>query len=126
LGFIFLLLFPMAAAPALAAACPIAAKLLPTAINPGLASMRCSVPSAGRPQSETEPKERINVTVINMSGKSRQAAFGPLKTDLPVAQRVVLQLRPGETLRIVSDSDSRIEERFVVSWRDATRVLVVE
>jgi hypothetical protein len=104
----------------------IAAKLFPIAVKPGLALMRCSVQSAGSSQSKTEPKERIYVTVINMFGKSRQAALGPLKTDLPVAQRVVLHLHPGETLRIVSDSDSRIEERFVISWRDAIRVLVVQ
>jgi hypothetical protein len=111
----------MVAAPGLAAACPLAAKLLPIAINPGLAQTRCSVQAAGSFLAKTGLKERIFVTVVNMSGQSRQAAFGPLKINLPVAQRVVLFLNLGETLRIVSDSNSKIEERFVVSRKDATR-----
>jgi hypothetical protein len=70
--------------------------------------------------------DHLLVTVINMSGKSRQAALGGSKVDLPEAQRVVLQVCAGDMLRVVSDTNTKVEERFVISKQDAGRILIVK
>ena len=75
-------------------------------------------PSAGQPTF-------VYVTLVNMSGKSRQAIAGTERIDLPVGQRVALKLKPGTTLRIVSDTQEALVERFVISPTDAARYLIV-
>jgi phosphoserine phosphatase len=78
------------------------------------------------PRTNSNVKERLYVTVINMSGQSRQVAIGDSKIDLPVAQRVTLPVRSGDTLRVVSNTNAKIDERFVISERDAARIIVVQ
>ena len=60
------------------------------------------------------------MNVVNMSGQSRQAILGRCKIDLPVGQKIVLQMYAGHTLRVVSDTNSKVQEYFVVSERNAT------
>lgn len=65
------------------------------------------------------------INVVNMSGQSRQAILGGCKIDLPVGQKIVLQMYAGHTLRVVSDTNSKVQEYFVISERNATRILAV-
>jgi len=69
--------------------------------------------------------ESLLINVVNMSGQSRQAILGRCKIDLPVGQKIVLQIRAGHTLRVVSDTNSKVQEYFVISERNATRILAV-
>jgi hypothetical protein len=63
------------------------------------------------------------INVVNMSGQSRQAILGRCKIDLPVGQKIVLQMHAGHTLRVVSDTNSKVQEYFVISGHNATRIL---
>lgn len=65
------------------------------------------------------------INVVNMSGQSRQAILGKCKIDLPVGQKIVLQIHAGHTFRVVSDTNSKVQENFVISERNATRILAV-
>ncbi len=84
-------------------------------------------------QKETAPavdskvmKKRLRVTVINMSSSSRQAVLRDGKINLPVGECVALEIAAGGTLRVVSDTDPRLDERFVISERETARVLIVQ
>jgi hypothetical protein len=67
----------------------------------------------------------IRVTVINMSGKQREAIIRKSKIDLPIAQRVALQLQPGEQLRVTSTNDSKLAATYLISDRDAGRLIPI-
>jgi hypothetical protein len=124
-GFILFLLAPIVAAPALAAPSQMPLTSLQTPLNPHVAVMGAFVQKAKASGSSSNVKERLYVTVINMSGQPRQAILGKSKVDLPMAQHVSLPVCPGDALRIVSDTNSKIEERFVISEQDAARILIV-
>jgi len=67
----------------------------------------------------------LHISVINMSGKHREAIVRRTVIDLPVAQRVDLQIHTGEHFRVVSNTDSKINVIFSVTARDQSRVIVV-
>ncbi len=76
-------------------------------------------------RTDSNVKKRLYVTVINMSSQPRQVPKGDSKINLPVGRSVTLEVRFGSTLRVVSDTNPNIDERFVMSERDAARILVV-
>jgi hypothetical protein len=67
----------------------------------------------------------FHLTVINMSGQRRQALVGKLRVDLPIGQAVGLDWTPGDMLHVVSDTDSRVNERINVSRADAVHAVAV-
>ena len=93
---------------------------------PPAVSSNPSLPLQSPPAKASLRKPALErVTLINMSGKDCKACLGKLRVDLPVAQPVVLQLRLGDTLRVVSDTDSNLDERFLITEADATRSVAV-
>ena len=72
-----------------------------------------------------EQAELFSITVINMSGKPREAIVRNAMVNLPVATRVTLLMHAGEAFQVRSDSDSRIHETFVVARKDAGRIIAV-
>ena len=73
----------------------------------------------------TSKLESLLINVVNMSGQSRQAILGRCKIDLPVGQKIVLQMHAGHTFRVVSDTNSKVQEYFVISERNSTQILAV-
>jgi hypothetical protein len=67
----------------------------------------------------------LQITVINMSGKHREAVVRKTVIDLPVAERVVLLLREGEAFQVRSDADARIKATVVVTKSDVGRIIPV-
>jgi hypothetical protein len=125
-SFILFLLAQIVAVPALAAQNWMHLAALRTPLSPQFAVVESFDQKTETSRSNPNLKEPLYITVINMSGQPRQAALCDSNVDLPVAQRVVLEIRPGDTLRVVSSTNSKIEERFVISERDAARLLIVQ
>jgi len=73
----------------------------------------------------TDESRVLHITVINMSGKHREALLHRAVIELPVAQRIDLQMRSGETFRIRSDTNSKTDATFVVDKGDAGRLIAV-
>ena len=67
----------------------------------------------------------FHLTVINISGKRRQVFAGKERVDLPVGRAVGLDWTPGDTLHVVSDTDSRVNERISVSRADAAHAVAI-
>lgn len=76
-------------------------------------------PSSGR----VEP---IRVVLMNLSGKSREAHVRHTVIALPVAEKVVLQVMPGEKVTITSATDRHVAKVMTVSAVDGGRVIPVE
>jgi hypothetical protein len=123
---ILFLLAPIYAAPVFAAQNQTQLISLQSPLTSRIAIMESCLQKVGVSRRDSNAKRRLYVTVINMSGKPRQAALGKTRVDLPVAQHVVLQMHLGDTLRVVSDADSKIKERFTISERDDDRILIVQ
>jgi hypothetical protein len=68
---------------------------------------------------------QLHLTVINVSGQRRQALVGKQWIDLPIGRAVGLDWTPGDTLRVVSDTDSRVNERINVSRADAAHAIAI-
>ena len=67
----------------------------------------------------------LRLTVINISGQRRQVFVGKERIDLPVGRAVGLDWTPGDTLHVVSDIDSRVNERISVSRTDAAHAVAI-
>ncbi len=67
----------------------------------------------------------IRIALMNMSGQRREVVFGKAKLELPVAEHVMLQVRPGDVVCVASDSDSKVREQFAISRQDAGRLITV-
>ena len=93
---ILVLLVPTYAAPVFAAQNQMQLISLQSPLRPRIAIMESCLQKVGASRTDSNAKRRLYVTVINMSGKPRQAALGKTKVDLPVAQHVVLQMHLGE------------------------------
>jgi hypothetical protein len=80
------------------------------------------------PQSASEAVKDtrlFHLTVVNVSGQRRQALVGKEQVDLPIGRAVGLDWMPGDALHVVSDTDSRVNERISVSRADAAHVVAV-
>jgi hypothetical protein len=67
----------------------------------------------------------LHLTVINVSGQRRQVFVGKERVDLPVGQAVGLDWTAGDVLHVVSDTDSRVNERISVSRADAAHAVAI-
>ena len=67
----------------------------------------------------------FHLTVINISGQRRQVFVGKERVDLPVGRAVGLDWTAGDVLHVVSDADSRVNERISVSRADAAHAVVI-
>jgi hypothetical protein len=67
----------------------------------------------------------LHLTVINVSGQRREVFVGKERVDLPVGQAVGLDWTPGDVLHVVSDTDSRVNERISVSRADAAHAVAI-
>jgi hypothetical protein len=67
----------------------------------------------------------FHLTVINLSGQRRQVFVGKQRVDLPVGRAVGLDWTPGDTLHVVSDTDSRVNERINVSQAEMRRAVAI-
>lgn len=68
-------------------------------------------------QGQGKPRP-IRFSVINMSGKSREARIRHALVMLPVAEPVNLQAFPGETVTITSDTNQKVSRTIVISSSD--------
>ena len=85
---------------------------------------------AGRAQANNAMRratehEVERILLINMSGKAREACVGDAEVPLPVAERVVLQIYPGERITITSSTNRAIHRVMAPAATDSGRVIVV-
>ena len=93
-------------------------------VSPMLAEVIQQRPSYGRvAPGRAEP---IQVVLVNMSGKLREAHVGRAVISLPVAEKVVLRVTPGEKVTITSATDRHVGKVMTVSAVDGGRVIPVE
>ena len=85
---------------------------------------RPSVPSQSASEAVKNTK-LFHLTVINLSGERRQVFVGKERIDLPIGRAVGLDWTPGDTLHVVSDTDSRVNERINVSREDMAHAVAV-
>ena len=76
-------------------------------------------------RSAAKARAPIHVSVINLSGQRRQAIVGKQRIELPVGQAIGLEWTPGDTLHVMSDTDSRVNEQVRVSQADAAQVIAI-
>jgi hypothetical protein len=67
----------------------------------------------------------VRFQIINMSGKSREAHIGDAVIPLPVAQRVALQVRAGNSVKIMSNTNRSVMQVIVISAIDEGHLLPV-
>ena len=67
----------------------------------------------------------LRLTVINVSGQRRQVFAGKERIDLPIGRAVGLDWTAGDVLHVVSDTDSRVNERISVSRADAAHAVAI-
>ena len=66
-----------------------------------------------------------HIVLINMSGKSREAHVGDSVIPLPVAERVALQVHPGERIMITSSTDQKLATVITPAAKDDGRTISV-
>lgn len=76
-------------------------------------------------RSRTTQQHRIHLELINMSGKSREAHLRQTVVELPVAHRVQLLVRDGESIRITSRTDQKVARMITAASADDGRVIPV-
>ncbi|SEG31752.1 hypothetical protein SAMN05421819_2478 [Bryocella elongata] len=92
-----------------------------------MASVASPVLAEGIPQGPLPGRAMpIRVVLVNMSGKSREAHLGHAVVALPVAEKVVLQVMPGEKVTITSATDRHVDKVMMVSAVDGGRVIPVQ
>src|ERR1700748_2240375 len=69
--------------------------------------------------------KQFHLTVINVSGQRRQAFVGKERVDLPGGRAGALGWESGDVLHVVSDADSRVNERISVSRTDAAHEVAI-
>jgi hypothetical protein len=79
----------------------------------------------GSPLNKAPDGNYIRITVINLSGKRREAVVRKTVVNLPVAEPITLQMHAGERFRVVSDTDSRINSTFLITEKDAGQLITV-
>jgi len=67
----------------------------------------------------------VHVILVNMSGQRRQLRLTSGVLDLPVGVWVEVDSRVGETLYVVSDSKTSVDERIVVKGGDDAPIVRV-
>lgn len=72
-----------------------------------------SVAFGRTPQPATKPAA-VRITVVNMSGQKRQLVTTTGRVTVPVGGRVELNTHVGCHVQVVSDMDSRVDERVCV------------
>ena len=65
----------------------------------------------------------VHVVLVNMSAQRRQIRVKTGVIDLPVGVWVAVESRVGETLYIVSDTNTSFDERIAVKRGDDARIL---
>jgi hypothetical protein len=65
----------------------------------------------------------VYLVLVNMSAQRRQIRVKTGLIDLPVGVWVAVESRVGETLYIVSDTNTTFDERIAVKRGDDTRIL---
>ena len=77
-----------------------------------------SSPIADPPANAPGLPHLVRVSIINMSGKNREARLRNVAVPLPVAQRVTLQVLAGSSITITSDTDQHVSHVIVVAAPD--------
>ena len=78
-----------------------------------------SLASAATSQTEVRISPRlVHFSIINMSGKIREAHVRNIALPLPVAESVALQAAVGEPVRITSSTNQKISRVIVISASD--------
>jgi len=77
------------------------------------------------PSKTAQSRPLIHFEIINMSGKSREAHLGNTVIPLPVAQRVALQIPAGKSVKIMSNTNTKIMQVMVISAIDEGRLFPV-
>jgi len=67
----------------------------------------------------------VHMVMVNMSGKSREAHVRDTVVRLPVAERVALQVQPGQCIKITSDTDRTIARVITATSTDNGRTIPV-
>jgi hypothetical protein len=76
-----------------------------------------NVSTVGRP---------VCLSLVNISGKSRQVRLKSGVVELPVGQRVDIDSRVGATLYIVSDTNRSVDEQILIGSSDDARVIRIQ
>jgi hypothetical protein len=74
----------------------------------------------------TQSHHLIHFTIINMSGKSREAHVRDTVVPLPVAERVALQVYLGEPVKIVSNTNQNVMRVITISATDEGHLFPID
>lgn len=83
-------------------------------------------PTTSRQTGATQSRSLVHFTIINMSGKSREAHIRDTVVPLPVAERVALQVYLGESVKIMSDTNQSVMRVITISAADEGHVFPVD
>ena len=75
------------------------------------------------PSHVTTVDRPVYLVLVNMSAQRRQIRVKTGVVDLPAGVWVAVESRVGETLYIVSDTNTTFDERIAVKRGDDTRIL---
>lgn len=79
------------------------------------------------PQTRTHSKTKllVHLVAINMSGAPRELIHGRDVVMLPVAERVPLQIRAGDSIQITSQTNTKIREVIAILATDEGRIITI-
>lgn len=78
------------------------------------------------PRSSVDAGSRvIRISLVNLSGSNRQIRLSTDLLNLPLASRVDIESRIGNTLHIVSDTTQSIDQEIVVTTGDDNRLISI-
>jgi hypothetical protein len=83
-----------------------------------------AVPQASRPVHDALGRP-IRLSLVNLSGKSRQLVLREGILNLPPGQRVDVDSKLGATLDIISEMDSTVHLHFVVENNQGALIIPV-
>ncbi len=82
-------------------------------------------PTTSSQAGATQPHHLIHFTIINMSGKAREAHVRDIIVPLPVAERVALQVSLGASVKITSNTDQHVMRVIPTSAADEGHLIPI-
>ncbi len=89
-----------------------------------LLAVSCSV-AVALPSQKPPAHRPIRVVLVNMSAQRRYVEGNHGMVELPIGKSTVVDSRVGFTLRIGSDTNRQVDERFLLKEGDDARILRV-
>ena len=78
------------------------------------------------PQSQDDESHLVHVVVINMSGTTREVHHRGDTLLLPIAVRVPLQVPARDSIKITSNTNSKVEDVIPIAATDEGRTIPIQ